>query len=248
VSNSPCVVLTREPEDNLLLAHALTRRGVPVRELPCVRTRFTVPQVPTEPPAAVAFASRRAVRGYVLAGLHERLSSGAERPLVAAVGEATQAELASAGIPVDLVAVPPTGRALAQALHARLSSDGVVLVPRGSLAGGGLEPELESLGRAFLPLPVYANEAPTLAPLPLFPVAAVFVAAPSAARRLLGHAPWLREHPFLAIGPTTAVALAELGVQRILGPAMGLAAQVELLEAAWRGHPDSSSAIHSIQR
>lgn len=246
MSSSPCVVLTRESEDNLCLLRALTRRGVPVREIPCVHTRYLAARLPAEGFAAVAFGSRRAVRGFVQAGLD--LEDGQPRPLVAAVGAATEAELQEAGVPVDLVAEPPTGRALAEALHARLPPGGAVLVPRGSLAGGGLEPGLRALGRSCSPLPVYANEASEPEPLEPFPVAAVFVAAPSAARRLLERAPWLCGVPFLAIGPTTRAALIELGVQRVLGPAMDPEQQAQLLEAAWLNHLASTSAHSALQR
>lgn len=246
MSSSPCVVLTRELEDNLLLARALAGRGVPVRELPCVQTRYVVPDSWPSSVAAIAFGSRRAVRGFVHAGLGPRLLGGASRPLIAAVGEATRAELEACELAVDLVADPPTGLALAHALAARLEPGARVLVPRGSLAGGGLEPGLNELGRPCLPLVVYANEAPVLPSLEPFPVAAVFVAAPSAARRLLQCAPWLRTHSFLAIGPTTAAALRELGVDRILGPAMSTEQQTEILTRCWRER--SPSAIPSVQR
>jgi uroporphyrinogen-III synthase len=232
VSSRPCVVLTREPEDNRRLAQALAERGVPVREIPCVQTRWLQPALPLGPFAAVAFASRRAVGGLLRAGMDPGWLQRRPRPLVAAVGEATRQALQDEGISVDLVAEPPTGRALAEALHARLPAGAVVLVPCGSTPGGGLEPGLRALGRPFESLPVYANDAPEGAPLEPFPVAAVFVAAPSAARRLLERAPWLRERPFLAIGPTTATALAELGVREVLGPAMDTEAQLAQLLAA----------------
>jgi uroporphyrinogen-III synthase len=248
VPSSPCVVLTREPEDNLPLARALSGRGVAVREIACVRTRYLLAPLPLEPVSAVAFASRRAVRGFVLAGLHEQLLGGAAPPLVAAVGEGTRAELDAAGIRVALVAEPPTGHALAEALRGRLAPGQRVLVPRGTLGGGGLEPGLRALGVPSLPLVVYANEPPPPDPIAPFPVVAVFVAAPSAAQRLLERAPWLRDHPFLAIGPTTAAALVALGIERILGPAATIEDQIELLVGAHRAHRTVTSAIPSTQR
>ncbi len=240
MSSSPCVVLTREPEDNRQLARALAERGVPVREIPCVQTRWLCPEPPQGSFGAVALASRRAVEGLIRAGLAESLVQAEPRPVVAAVGEATRAALEAAGIAVDLVAEPPTGRTLAEVLHARLEPDLRVLVPCGVAKGGGLEPGLRALGRSFEALPVYANQAPEGEPLEPFPVAAVFVAAPSAARRLLSRAPWLRDHSFLAIGPTTAAALAELGVREILGPAMAVTDQLTQLLAA---HASASSPL-----
>ncbi len=229
MSSSPCVVLTREPEDNRPLARALAEHGVPVREIPCARTRYLDAQAPGGPFGAVAFASRRAVRGFLRAGL--AVDDGC---LVAAVGEATRAELDAGGLAVDLVAEPPTGRALAERLHTQLPADASVLVPRGNLAGGGLEPALAELGRPTVPLPVYTNEPGGQGAIEPFAVAAVFVAAPSAVERLLERAPWLRERPFLAIGPTTAAAARQRRVERVLGPAMSLDSQLELLVATWR--------------
>ncbi len=240
MSSSPCVVLTREPEDNQRLKRALAERGVPVREVPCVQTRWLRPALPPGPFTAVAFASRRAVKGLVRADLASRLLRATPRPIVAAVGEATQAALEAEDIAVDLVAEPPTGRALARALDEALPPGAPVLVPRGDTGGGGLEPGLRALGRPFVSLPVYANEAPEGEVLEPFAVAAVFVAAPSAARRLLARAPWLRERPFLAIGPTTAAALSELGVGCVMGPAMATEDQLAALLAA---HASATSPL-----
>ena len=66
-----------------------------------------------------------------------------------------------------------------------------------------------------------------------FPVAAVFVAAPSAVERLLRYYPWLRDRPFLAIGATTQSALKELAVTTIIGTAQTLETQITMLTAAW---------------
>lgn len=248
MSSSPFVVLTRELEDNLPLARALTERGVPVRELPCLRTRYLEPVHVPGAVAAVAFASRRAVRGFHQAGLVDAVLRREHPPLVAAVGQATRAELESHGVAVELVADPPTGRSLAALLHRRLGRDQLLLVPRGELAGGGLEPGLRELGCAFHSLVVYAQEAPEAGALAPFPVAAVFVAAPSAAARLIERAPWLKDHPILAIGPTTAEALEALGATRILGPAMSLEQQAQILEGLWREHPRRPSANPLNQR
>lgn len=233
----PCVVLTREPEDNRALAAALGARRVPVRELACTRTLYLVPdRVPPRTPA-VAFASRRAVRGFLDAGLAEHALGGATPPIVAAVGAATRRELERAGVAVDLVAEPETGHALADALDACLEPGLAVAVPCGSLAGGGLLPRLSRLGRPVVPVAVYANLAPPIEALAPFPVAAAFVAAPSSARRLLEALPWMVEVPILAIGPTTSAALESCGVRRVLGPTMDLTVQADILHREWNRHP-----------
>ncbi len=236
----PCVVLTREPRDNAPLARALGARGVPVRELPCAATRLLPAAAPTSAPAAVAFASRRGVEGFLAAGLAPLLDarSGA---LVAAVGPATAEALEAAGIEVSMVAEPATGEALAEALDARLPAGVAVLLPRGRLPGR-LDAALAALGRAVEVVEVYDNPTPELPELPPFPVAAVFVAAPSAAERLLARLPWMIDRPFLAIGPTTLEALERLGVAEILGQSAVHEEQVRLLEDAWRRAVASDSS------
>lgn len=210
------VVLTREPDDNRELAAKLGRRGVRVVEIPCVATRYLVPDaLPSGPVDAVTFSSRRGVEGFVRAGLDDRLLPAASRALVGAVGDATAAALASAGIDAHLVADPPEGRVLAGLLLSRLAPASRVAVVRGNLRAGGMDRVLEEAGHRLEPVEVYQNIAPDIPRLDRFAVAAVFVASPSAAERLLEKNPWFGQHHFCAIGPTTAAALGRLGVASV---------------------------------
>lgn len=237
---APCILLTRAEEDNAPVAQALRDRGVVVRALPCTAVRLVCPPAAPGHYDAVAFTSRWGVRGFVAAGL--RVAALAEGTLVAVVGSATAEEAERHGIRVDLVADPQTGEALAVALEERLPAGAEVLVPGGTLPGGGLLSALCASGRPADALVVYENLVPDLPRLAPFPVAAVFVAAPSAAARLLAALPWLVASPFLAIGPTTLARLGDLGVHdaRQIGTALDV--QVETLEAAWR------AACPSFQR
>ena len=214
------VVLTREAADNAALADALGRRGVAVRQIPCVATRYREPDpaeleaLGTAAPDALVFTSRRAVRGWAL--WEDRPDHG--RAIVAAVGPATAAELGPLGLEPDVVADPPRGDVLAGILAARLEKGGLVVSVGGEMRAGGLEEGLASASIEVRPLTVYANEAPDVPSLEPFDVAAVFVASPSAARRLLSAMPWLRGCRFVSIGPTTTAALRALGASRIEEP------------------------------
>ncbi len=187
------------------------------------------------------------------------LLQGENPPLVASVGPATTEELAQRHHRVDLEAQPHTGRALAELLDSQLRPGLPVLVPQGDVGGGELVSRLAELERPFLPHVVYQNVAPNFEPIEPFPVAAVFVAAPSAARRLIAHYPWIAQAPFLPIGPTTHAALEELGVRRFLGPieAPGQGVdwrlwtqrrQADILAAAWREHASSIPDDPDFQR
>ncbi len=210
------VVLTREPEDNRELARTLHQRGVEVLEIPCLITELVRPErLPAEPAGAAAFTSRRAVRGVYQQGLWEKLvPAGAPRPLVGAVGEATAGELRRVGVEADLVAVPAEGKVLAGMMLERLKPRSSVLLPRGNLRAGQLDRMLAEAGHILFPLVVYRNSEPRLPALDPFS-AVVFVASPSAARRLLARYPWMAGAAFFTIGATTAAALAALGVDRI---------------------------------
>jgi uroporphyrinogen-III synthase len=215
----PAVVLTRETADNEALAGALERRGVAVRQIPCVATRYRTPD-PAELRAleaaaaigAVAFTSRRAARGW--ARWQDRPETG--EAIVAAVGRATAAELGSLGLEPALIADPPRGDVLASLLAGTLGRGDVVACVGGEMRAGGLEEGLLAASIVVRPLTVYANDAPVVPVLEPFAVAAVFVASSSAAGRLLEAMPWMRECRFVSIGPTTTAALGELGVRLVV--------------------------------
>ena len=185
----PVVVLTREPEDNLELGRQLAERGVPVLEIPCVATKFLVPPAPLPHECgAVAFLSRRGVAGLVRLAGWERFLSAVP---VAAVGRATAAALAAVGIRVALVADPPTGEVLATKLLERVhkGASWTVAVVRGTQSVGAFDEVLTRAGVTVRSVEVYENVEPEIPALAPRPVAAAFVASPSAARRLLAYQP-----------------------------------------------------------
>ena len=217
----PAVVLTRQDEDNRALAAALRDRGVPVREIPCVATRYLTPaREPELPVDAVTFSSRRGVRGFMRLELAKHMIPAAPRPLVGAVGEATAAELADSGFEAELVADPPEGRELARRLIEKLEPGSRILVVRGNLRAGEMDAALERAGQRIAPLIVYENVDPGVPALEPFEVAAVFVASPSAAKRLLEKNGWFGKQSFFVIGRTSADALEKLGVGSVttVGP------------------------------
>ncbi len=211
----PVVVLTRAPEDNAAVASALRARGVEVREIPCVSFQYLDPGPLPHPVGAVAFTSRRGVRG--LARLEHGLEWLERASAVAAVGPGTARELEAMGIEVGIVADPPEGRVLAGEISERLPWDLPLSCVAGDLTSArGLEATLTEMGRAFTKVTVYRNLAPHVPALPRFPVAGVLVASPSAARRLLGAMPWMAEARFVSLGPTTSDALSQFGVGSVV--------------------------------
>ena len=240
--SGPVVVLTRESEDNLELAKALLERGVLVREIPCISTRFIMPKMPQAQIDVVTCSSRRGVRSVVKQDLVAFLLPEKNRPLVAAVGPATKEELESAGIRVDLVADPPKGTVLARLIMKEVEPPASIAVVRGDLRAGGMDEALEKAGFWIEPLIVYENVGPDIPRLEPSPVAAVFVASPSAAKRLVDKNPWIKGAHYCAIGPTTAAALEELGVGSIEEVGTEIDMQVDALCEAYRRAVESNQS------
>jgi uroporphyrinogen-III synthase len=166
----------------------------------------------------VTFSSRRGVRGVDRLGLAAQLMPA--EIIVAAVGPSTAEELENCGLRVDLVADPPTGEVLAGALLQRLPAGSRIVSVRGNLRTGNLDERLHQGGHRVESLEVYQNVDPGVPAMDPFPLSAVVVASPSAGRRLVEKNPWIKQHRFCAIGPTTAAALEDLGITRVrqLGP------------------------------
>lgn len=242
MQSGPVVVLTRESEDNLELAKALLERGVLVREIPCISTRFIMPKIPQARIDVVTFSSRRGVRGVIEQNLVTQLIPEENRPLVAAMGPATRKELESAGVKVDLVADPPKGTVLARLIMKEVEPPASIAVVRGDLRAGGMDDALEEAGFWVEPVIVYENVGPDIPRLEPTPVAAVFVASPSAAKRLVDKNPWIRGAHYCAIGPTTAEALKSLGVGSIEEVGTELQMQVEALYQAHQRAVDSGKS------
>jgi uroporphyrinogen-III synthase len=239
-ATGPAVVLTRQHEDNQELAAALAARGVVVREIPCLATRYLSPQQPiTNNPDAMVFTSRHGVRGFfqqeragscclaspggarIRSAQPSRTPAGGpllgitQHALIAAVGKATAKEIQSCGLAVDLIADPPEGAVLANLLKKALPAGSRLLMVRGNLRASEIDTILKNAGYQLEDLIVYENvdvPIPTLQP---FPVAAVFIASPSAAKRLLAAHPWMRDARMFTIGRTTAQDLKRLGAVNI---------------------------------
>ncbi len=211
--SGPAVVLTREPEDNLELALALRQRNVVVIEIPCLATNYiSRVHLPAGPFDAITFSSRRGVRGFTKLDPAQQKIAADQSSLLGAVGQATADELTAAGLEVDLVADPPEGKVLAEMLIERLKPNARILAVRGNLRAGKMDTLLRQAGHQLETAIVYENLEPEIKSWPPFEVAAIFVASPSAAKRLLEKNQWMKEKLFMAIGSTTIAALQELGV------------------------------------
>jgi uroporphyrinogen-III synthase len=139
------------------------------------------------------------------------LLGASQRVLIAAVGQATAREIQSHNVPVDLIADPPEGAALANLLTDALPVGSHLLVVRGNLRAYEIDSQLTNAGYQLEDLIVYENVDVPIVALQPFPVAAVFIASPSAAQRLLSANPWMRNARTFTIGKTTAQALRSLG-------------------------------------
>jgi glutamate-1-semialdehyde 2,1-aminomutase len=134
--------------------------------------------------------------------------------LLAAVGRTTAEALQDACLGVDVEAAEPsTGGRLAVQLADTLAEDALVLLIQGRHARPELAQGLQAHGLRVVRAVVYENAEPSPPTAEVLAASAradlIYLAAPSAAERLLAWAPHLRDRAFLAIGPTTATDLAE---------------------------------------
>ena len=93
---------------------------------------------------------------------------------------------------------------------------GRIAVARGNLRAGGLDKALKEAGYDLIAVQVYENVSPAIPALEPVPVAAVFVASPSAGERILQRNEWLRGCRFVCIGRTTEEALRSMGVASVV--------------------------------
>ncbi len=217
----PVVVLTRSHEDNAHLRLALQGHGIEVVEAPTAELR----DLPAEPDVAtvqqwcrsvdaIAFTSRHGVQAFCRQLSAQLLrDSRARGAIVAAVGRSTAEALLLACVGVDIQAdEPSTGARLAIQLSDTLGEGAAVLAVQGRHARPELEQGLQTHGFKVLRAVVYENACPDAPSAEVLAACAradlIYVAAPSAASRLLAWAPDLRDRAFLAIGPTTAAELA----------------------------------------
>lgn len=208
------VVLTRAHEDNQALRARLEHAGVQVLEVPTAQFA----DVPLAGDLrgllatcdALTFASSHAVAAFA-----RQLSADEVRSIggvIAAVGHGTAASLTRIGLPASLVAeTPSTGHALAELVIARLPAHAQIVVVQARQSQPELVAMLQDAGHDVHAAIVYENVEPAAPAEALLQQAsqanAIYLAAPSAAERLLTWAPALRERPLVAIGTTTATAL-----------------------------------------
>jgi uroporphyrinogen-III synthase len=177
----------------------------------------------------IIFTSANAVRAVIERGnTLERVIHETERfPLVAAVGPATRAEAERAGFPVSFVAVVHSSSALAAELGSRLSGKRVFL-PRSDRANADLPSALQRGGAKVTDVIAYQTVRPggmdkerldsaigrkTDAIL-FFSPSAVHFFADTVGHERLGTLD--KRMAVVSVGPTTARALTQAGIQGIL--------------------------------
>ncbi len=216
------VLLTRATADNQALRQQLVDRDFVVVELPTAALQPIV-GAPLDLPTALAqvdalaFTSPHAVRFFCGAAAppatrHGVVAWQAAGGRIGVVGAATRAALVATGLRADVEANPAHGAALAEALADALTSDAspVVAHPCAAHARPELATGLHARGVRYVPWVCYGNQAPEAQEYSLIAAAAadvVYLAAPSAADRLLAWLPSLRDAALVCIGPTTAAHL-----------------------------------------
>ena len=234
-STPPPIILTRSPPDNAELALRLRARGLSVLEWPALATRILPPRDGAGSVAehvsraeVIVLTSRRGIEAAEeslelpdgpgsLGGLGRpcRLADAFAGRRVACIGPATAASAEARGLTPSWTA-SGSGSAELAALLARACPAGTrALLLRSAAADDSLPRALTDAGLVVEDLRLYAPiemDRPATEPIP---VAAVVCASPSAARQLLAWHPWIADAAFVAIGATTARALAELGVARV---------------------------------
>jgi uroporphyrinogen-III synthase len=197
----------------------------------------------------VAFASSAAVEALAEAARTAGTVAALKRLKIAAVGAGTARAARAAGLEVTLECRQGTGATLGQELAPRLQPGEEVLLPSAEVG----RPELEAVLQEAAPAALAAGRpSPTVTRVAAYrstplavadavwedlrtrPPAAVLFASPRTAEAFLeaGGRPVLEKAHVVAIGPTTATALAALGF-----PAAGVAERpqaVAFVEAAVR--------------
>jgi uroporphyrinogen-III synthase len=223
------ILITRAAEDAAPLRHRLEALGADVMELPAIEIAPTESAAELDGGLAgldtfdwVAFTSRRAVR-VVLDRLAALGISAGAMPRVAAVGPATEAELAQHGVRVACRPREATAAALGEALREAGIGGSLILLPVGDLARPELREILEAAGAqvrevvAYHTVPPLEERGESLEALRHGAIDVVAFASPSAVRNLdsmLGSdSPLLRNVRLVCIGPTTAAAVLEVGCE-----------------------------------
>ena len=163
----------------------------------------------------VAFTSFRSVGFFADMLDGETLA----KQLIAAVGPSTQEAVRARFGRCDLTAPEGTAASLASTMKARLTKRSKVLLPGPAEPRPELSVALESCGAATVPLPLYATRSavrsgPKLN-LAQAQLDAVIFASPSAVAGAMATADIPSELPVACIGPSTAKAAQEAGLQKI---------------------------------
>lgn len=257
------VVITRAASQSSELFEKLANRGAIPISLPLVS--FSPPEDFAALDAAllewqqfdwVLFTSANAVHAVVNRGstLGRNLNPSGKRPCVAVVGPATREEAEKAGFSVDFLAKTHLGVALAEELGERLRAQRVFL-PRSDRANPDLPAALQRLGAkvseviAYRTLPPSDTDQGRVKQTVRGQADAVLFFSPTAVHNFAGLAG--REQlgllqstvALVAIGPITAGALRECGVQRMVMAAdTTAAAVVDALEQHFAGAEKHSTA------
>lgn len=212
------VVVTRPAGQGAALTDALERHGASVVTLPLTQV---VPADPDEVDAELAALADADVvvvsstnGARLLADALRRLGTAIpDGALVAAVGDATAAALASCGLRADIVPTGATGGALVTALTARTTPAGRhVVLARARHGRPELPDGLRAAGARVTDIALYTVRALTPAPSALHAARAcpiwVFT-APSAIDAAIAAAglPLLQAATLVSIGPTTSAHL-----------------------------------------
>jgi len=171
----------------------------------------------------IAFASRNAVRSVHarLGALNQSIDS-LRSARIAAVGKSTAELLRQAGLQIDCLPAIANGPALAEAMAALGVAGRRVLLPCGNISRPELPAHLRIAGALVDQVVVYKTvlpagvDAATLELLRDGTVDLTILASPSAIHNLiavLGGPASLQGHHLAAMGPTTAQAVSEYGLQ-----------------------------------
>ncbi|MGH2447733.1 MAG: uroporphyrinogen-III synthase [Chloroflexota bacterium] len=213
------VLLTRAAGENGELRERLKSVGAKVREMPLIAIELPLDLAPLDQALRtvssfdwIAFTSGNAVTS-VLDRLRE-LDLTLAGVKVAAVGQATAADLRSRGVKVDAIPKQPSGGALARKLLGE--SDCVkVLLPQSHIARPELANQLSRHGVQVEAVTAYRTVWSELTGAKVPSTDAIVLASPSSARHLyhlIGRERRWRGETLVCIGTTTAQALKDLGV------------------------------------
>jgi uroporphyrinogen III methyltransferase / synthase len=240
------VVITRATLQSSELYETLTSRGAVPIMLPLVS--FAPPESYVLLDAELAkwktfdwviFTSAFAVAAVTTraAKLGRNLTKGGAPPYVAVVGPATRDQAEKLGFPVEHVAQTHLGVALAEELGSRVRGKRVLL-PRSDRANPDLPAALQGLGATVTEVVAYRTLRPSDADqakvngVARGEADAILFFSPSAVHHFVELAGRERlkalQHrvAIAAIGPVTARALQEIGVQRVVTPAESTASSV----------------------